>query len=249
MIASLGMYDMPALQPANDRLWQGIRAALAEETGEDGPETLTRDADLFDIWTDPGLLLAQTCGMPFRTRLQGKVTLVATPDYGLPDCDPGYYRSVLVVRADAPGETEADFMAGTMAYNDALSQSGWAAPATHLAGLGLTPAHLLRTGGHAASVHAVAEGRADIAGVDAQTWRLLQLHDPATAGLRVLAQTAATPGLPLITAAGRDPAPLRAALRRAIAGLSAEDRATLHLRGIVEIPADAYLAVPTPPAP
>jgi len=31
--------------------------------------------------------------------------------------------------------------------------------------------------------------------------------------------------------------------------LSAHDRGILHLRGVVAIPAAAYLAVPTPPSP
>ncbi len=244
MISWLGMYDMAPLRAVNDRLWTGIRTALGE-----GPEKLDRDADPWEVWQSPELLLAQTCGMPYRTRLHGAVTLVATPDHGLPGCPPGHYNSVLVVRADAPGGVPEDFAGGTLAYNEALSQSGWAAPSAHFAARGIGFSHLLRTGAHLASAHAVAEGRADIAGIDAVTWALLRDHDPVVGALRVIGTTAPTPALPYITAASRDPEPLRAALARAVAALSPADLAALHLRGIEFLPESAYLAVPTPPPP
>jgi len=244
VIAWLGMYDMAPLRAANDRYWQAIRTALGA-----GPETLSRDADPWEAWQSPELLLAQTCGMPYRTRLHGSVTLVATPDHGLPGCPPGHYNSVLVVRADAPGEAPEDFAGGTLAYNEALSQSGWAAPSAYFAQRGIRFSTLLQTGTHAASARAVAEGRAEIAGIDALTWALLNEHDPVTEGLRVIGATAPTPALPYITAASRDPEPLRAALREAVAALSPTDRAALHLGGIETLPASAYLAVPTPPPP
>lgn len=244
MIAMLGMYDMPGIRPANDRLWQSIRAHLGH-----GPARLTRDSDPWQVWQSPDLLLAQTCGMPFRTRLHPDVALVGTPDYELPGCPPGYYNSVLVVRADAMGDSAANFAGGIFAYNEALSQSGWAGPMTHLNAAGIAMGALLRTGAHAASARAVAEGRADIAGIDALTWALLVEHDPGTARLRVIDATEPTPALPYITATRRDPAPIAAALRAAIDGLAPQDRAALHLNGLVQIPASAYLAVPTPPGP
>lgn len=245
MTASLGMYDMPALREANDRFWALIRRNLGR-----GPPELTRDRDVWDVWHAPDLVLAQTCGMPYRTRLHGRVNLVGTPDYGLPGCGPGQYNSVLVGRR---GEGAVDLVraaAGVLAYNEALSQSGWAAPVTHLAAAGLSPAGLLETGSHAASARAVAEGRADLAGLDALTWALLEEHDrDLTARLHVIARTDPTPALPYITAAGHDPAPVARALRAAIRQLDPADRQRLHLRGLVDIPAEDYLAVPTPPGP
>lgn len=244
MIASLGMYDMPALRPSNDRLWSLIRDRLGY-----GPTALTRDADLWDIWLSGDLVLAQTCGMPFRKRLHSHVTLVGTPDYGLPGCPPGYYRSVLVARSDAPGRAEADFAGGVLAYNETMSQSGWAGPMVHLDALGVRFGAHLRTGAHVASVHAVANGQADLAGVDAVTWALLCDHDPVTRQLRVVADTNPTPGLPYVTAKGRDAARIASAVRQAIADLPDKDRAALHLQGFVDIPQEAYLAIPNPPDP
>jgi ABC-type phosphate/phosphonate transport system substrate-binding protein len=249
MIASLGMYDFGPVQAANDRLWAGIRDGL-RAAGHAAPEALTRgEGAYWAAWQSPDLVLSQTCGYPYRARLHGHVTLVATPDYALPGCPPGHYRSVLVARADDPRDRIEDLAPARMAWNEDLSQSGWAAPATHLLSLGLTPRPVLRTGGHRLSAQAVAEGRADWAALDALTWALMQGQEPAATRLKVIGQTTPTPALPFIAAAGADRPALLSALRRALADLSPQDRATLHLQGLVEIPAEAYLAVPTPPPP
>ncbi|OYX42032.1 MAG: hypothetical protein B7Z02_13345 [Rhodobacterales bacterium 32-67-9] len=248
MIASLAMYDWPEVRAENDRLWSLIRAALADE-GVAAPEALTRDGSLWEAWESPDLLLGQTCGMPYRTRLHGQVELVGTPDYALPDAAPGHYYSELITRADEPGEA-TDFIDRTLAFNGQDSQSGWAAPQNQMARLGLRFTHTRHTGAHRDSARAVAEGRADIAAIDAVTWRLIAAHLPGLAAkLRVIGHTDPTPGLPLITAKGRDTTPFARAVAAAIAALSPSDRAALGLAGLAMIPASAYLAVPTPPPP
>lgn len=249
MIASLGMYDFGPAQAANDRLWALIRDGLRAR-GITAPDQLTRGEDAYwNAWASPDLVLSQTCGYPFRARLQGKVTYVGTPDYGVEGALPGYYRSVFVARQDDPRRTLAEFDGARFAYNEALSQSGWAAPQVHAARLGLKLPPAVQTGGHRLSAQAVAEGQADIAALDAVTHALLQGGDPVTEHLRVVALTDPTPGLPLITALDRDPAPIFAAVNAAITELGLEDRKTLRLKGLVRIPTDLYLAVPNPPAP
>jgi hypothetical protein len=96
---------------------------------------------------------------------------------------------------------------------------------------------------------AVAENRADIAALDALSWKMMQRHDPFAATLRVLARTKPSPTLPYICALGRDPAPIFEALQSAISGLSQDDRATLGITGLTRITAEAYLAQPNPPPP
>ncbi|MCU0912624.1 MAG: PhnD/SsuA/transferrin family substrate-binding protein, partial [Rhodobacteraceae bacterium] len=199
-----------------------------------------------DHWLSPDLVLSQTCGLPYRTRLHGRVVRIATPDYGLPGCPPGYYCSHLVVRADDPRDRVEDFAGAPIAINSRDSQSGWASLA-HMAPQ-LADSPILETGAHALSVSAVASGRADLAAIDAQTWRLLE-SEGATRGVRVIGSTPPTPGLPLIAAAGSDAGTLRDAVAGAIAALAPADRAVLGLRGLVDLPDAAYLAVPTPPLP
>ena len=247
--ASLPMYDRAEAQAANDRLWAGVRDRL-RAGGIAAPDVLERGVwPMWGRWSDPDLVLSQTCGLPYRARLHGVVTLVASPDFGLEGCAPGFYRSVLVARADDARRDPAEFAGAALAFNDGLSQSGWGAVWEYARDRGIALRPALETGGHRASALAVAEGRADWASIDAQTWAMILRWDPWVAGLRVIGATRPTPALPYITAAGRDPGPLRDALAAAIAAMDAADRAILSLRGIAVIPAEAYLAVPVPPAP
>ncbi|MFN3972252.1 MAG: phosphate/phosphite/phosphonate ABC transporter substrate-binding protein [Gemmobacter sp.] len=247
MIAALPMYDTAPLQGPNDRLWEGIRDGLRAR-GVVAPEGLTRGGDdLWRIWQAPDLVLAQACGFPYRARLHGRVTLVGTPDYGVPGCAPGFYRSVIVARAARQGLAAWD--GAVLAYNEAMSQSGWAAPVNLAAQMGVALVAGPQTGAHRASVLAVAEGRADIAAIDAVTWEILAGIEPATAALHVVDRTPPTPGLPLIAAAGADAGAIFDAVAAAITGLAPADRAALRLRGVVRIPAVAYLAVPDPAPP
>lgn len=247
LIAALGMYDRPETAGANDRLWALLRDALRAQ-GQEAPDALTRgEMAYMPGWLSPHLLFGQTCSLPFRAKLADKVHLIATPDYGLDGCPAGYYRSVYIARqGDRFGSL--DKVAGLdFAYNEALSHSGWAAPFADHAARNLMIRPSLRTGSHRASAEAVAKGRADYAALDALTWAMIQRYDSFAANLMVIDQTPASPALPYITA--ENPTPLRAALAQAIAGLCAQDRSTLHLRGLVDIPQSAYLSLPIPPEP
>ena len=105
MTAALPMYDRPETAAANQRLWDVIRGNLSEmwrdarERGWPLPDRLSQPEDLWSHWLDPDLTLSQSCSLPVRDRLRDRVTLVGTADYGLPDCPPGHYNSVFVVRA------------------------------------------------------------------------------------------------------------------------------------------------------
>ncbi|OBY27933.1 phosphate/phosphite/phosphonate ABC transporter substrate-binding protein [Leisingera sp. JC1] len=244
MIAHLGMYDRPETAAANDKLWAEIRKHLSG-----GPDELTRGADFWQVWKSPDLLLSQTCGCPYRTRLYGEVELVGTPDYGLPGCEPGYYNSVFVARQEDAGQPISAFGGRRFAYNESLSQSGWAAPMVHLHDRSILPGALVETGGHRLSAEAVAEGRADFASLDALTWELIREHDAFAAGLCEIERTEPTPTLPYITALGRDTGELFTAIETAIRELDAETKACLHLKGLVQFTPSDYLAVPTPPGP
>lgn len=244
MIASLPMYDTVATSTANDKLWQGIRQHYGT-----GPATLNRAQDPHKTWLRQDLVFSQTCGLPFRTELHEHVQLVGTPDYGIPGCPPGFYYSVIVVRADDSRGTVQEFQQGRLARNDIRSQSGWAALIQDLAdkhpGFDLQ-AKIVDTGSHAASVQAVAQGHADIAAIDAVSWALLKRDTAQTTALRVLTHTTPTPGLPYITGPHQDAARLFDAITRAIDALSPEHRACLMLEGLIRIPAAAYLEIPLP---
>lgn len=244
MIAHLPMYERAETAAAHDLYWMRIREALGE-----GPAHLTRSDDLWTIWQSPDLLLSQTCGLPYRTDLMGKVTLVGTPNYGLSDLRPGYYCSVLVAHKARQGEPLSRFDGSRFAYNDVQSQSGWAAAHHAFVSAGITPNDFVKTGSHHGSAKAVAEERADLASLDLVSWMLMQRYDSFEQDLTVIARTTPTPGLPLISAKHRDATPIRRAIQDAISSLDHETRDILMLAGLQAIPDASYLALDLPPAP
>ncbi|EDQ06696.1 hypothetical protein DSM14862_00435 [Sulfitobacter indolifex] len=246
MIASLMMYLRPETAEATARYWALIRDELATR-GIAAPKELSNEVEEFAVWKAEGLILSQTCGMPYRLWLHDCVTLIGTPVFGVEGCPSGYYNSVFVVRADDPRETISDFRTARFAYNQTFSQSGYAAPYAHCMAEGFWFEDRSQSHGHRNSAQTVAEGRADIAALDAVSWRLIQRYDAFADRLRVLDSTQATPCLPYIAAAGADRAATFAALRDAITQLTPKDADTLGLRGLMDIPKAAYLAVPSPP--
>ncbi len=236
-LACLPMYDWPEVRSATDALWVALRTALRAR-GIAAPEALTRGDET--ALTDPRLALGQTCGLPYRLRLHAQVTLIGAPDYGLEGCPPGFYRSALVVRAGDRRAAAQDFAGARFAYNDAESQSGRAALEAALGALAMRDG--LRTGAHRASIRAVADGAAEIAAIDAVSWRLAQAWEPAARGLRVAGWTRPTPGLPMVTAGGRDPASYAEAVAEGISGLDPASRGALGLRGFVGFAPGDYFA-------
>jgi hypothetical protein len=246
MIASLPMYDLPPFQQANDRLWAGIRDRMRSHNLP-APDALTRGNEtLWPEWESPDLILSQTCGMPYRTRLHGHVTLIGTPDFGLPGRAPGHYHSTFIAHKDDPRQSLTDFDHSEMAYNEEVSQSGWAAPLTHARAIGITLRLTLKTGGHMLSMQAVADKRAPLASLDAVTWRMLQTFHPKAADVKVIGTTDPTPGLPLIAAKGANAPLLFRLIKDAIAAMPPEDKALTGLKDLIAIPTADYLNVPTP---
>lgn len=245
MIANLMMYQRPELEAAHNRYWALIRKHLAD-AGIASPENLSQDAEEFSVWADPNLVLSQTCGMPYRTMLHDKVALVGTPDFGVEGCPEGYYRSALIVRKDDPRYDFLAYKDAVFAYNQTFSQSGYAAPYEHIQAYGFWFENKLHTEQHILSAKAVANGQADIASLDAVSWRLMCEYEGFAKDLRVLEWTRPTPALPYICAKGADPKATFNAVARAIAELADMDRDLLGLKGMVYISKEDYLAIPNP---
>ncbi|MEM6483338.1 MAG: PhnD/SsuA/transferrin family substrate-binding protein, partial [Pseudomonadota bacterium] len=213
------------------------------------PDALSYPESLWDLWQSPDLYLSQTCALPFRAQLHERVTLVGTPDYGLEGCQPGYYNSVIVVRRDDPRRRFVDYRNAILAFNEPLSQSGWGALWDHAKAHGFAFTDLLQTGAHVSSARAVVAGDADLAALDAQSWRLMQRYDAWAKGLRVIEWTKPTPGLPLITARANEAPRIADAVNEAILALATGDRDTLGVKALIKIPCDAYMALPLPDFP
>jgi ABC-type phosphate/phosphonate transport system substrate-binding protein len=224
---SLPMYDWPEERTAVDAFWTQLRA----ESGLDLPEALERPADeaaLFALWRDPDLVLAQCCWGPMSLGLLPGLRVLAQPDYSdAPGGRGPYYRSALVAREgvaaavpEAPGAAIPASVArvGSLALNAHHSRSGGlalvedvprlrervASMATAADATGDEAPLIVETGGHRASIRAVAEGRADLAAIDCRAWALALRHEPCARGLVVIGWTAERPGLPFVTGPGTD---------------------------------------------
>lgn len=244
MIAQLGMYDRPGTTLANDKLYALFREALGR-----GPETLDRTTALWDGWNSPDLLLSQTCGLPYRTDLHKSTQLIGAPDYRNPGCPPGYYNSVIVVRADEKGDELEDFQGRRLAFNEPNSCSGWAALVEYAAERNVTFSEHLGTGAHVHSARAIHEGRADVACIDVLSWRLMRRHDRHTDELKEIGLTKPTPATPYITGKQHDPEEIANALDHAIATIDPDTADALSLYGLTRVPEEAYMAMFVPPAP
>ena len=245
MIASLPMYLRPETKAAHDRYWHAIGQIL-RAAGIQAPDHLTKDCESLDHWLAPDLILSQTCGRPYKLHLHNKVSLIGTPDYGLEGCAPGYYRSVFIMRKSDRRRDLFDFRDARFAFNDRMSQSGWAAPQVRVAKLGFQFETCVHSHGHQNSAKMVANNTADIAALDMLSWHYIQKYDDFAEDLRVLSQTPPTPGLPYICAPSTDHQAVAAAVSKAIADLTDKDQQDLHLKGLATLPPSTYLSVPNP---
>ena len=243
-LAALPMYDRPENRAAHDALWAGIRDGLRAR-GVEAPDALDRSVGIWEGWRSPDLVLGQICNLPYRARMTGRVRLVGAADHGLEETPPGHYHSVFVAR---PGDAAdpAAYRDRRFAFNEGLSHSGWGAPQAWAAERGFRFPASLETGAHLGSARAVAEGRADLAAIDAVSWRMFERWEPVAGGLRVIGHTGASPGLTFVTAAA-DPTPHREAVAEAIADLEARARDMLGLLGIRVLPESAYADLPPAP--
>ena len=236
--ASLAMYARPELDAAHSAFWSAMRQQLVDQ-GVRAPKHLDPEGVGYEFWEAPDMLFSQTCGYPFRTRLKDKVALVGTPDYGLQGCPPGYYHSAIVAHRSSVFAKGADLNGARFAYNEGDSQSGYHGPMGYFSELGISVALGGQTGSHLASAQSVSTGAADLAAIDAVTWRNLVAFEPFTSDLVVLAKTKPVPGLPIITARADLVPLLQAALLYA---LESEPQAAkvLGIVGFCEFDAKTY---------
>lgn len=247
-VATLGMYDFPAVRAANDRLWAYVHGHLVAAGWREVPERLDRARAIDDVLADPGLVFGHTCGYPLRTRFAGRLRVVATPDYRGPYASGGRHCSVVVVRRDDPAADLAALRGRVAAVNGFDSNTGMnllRAAVAPLAGGRAFFGGVLETGAHVASLAAVADGKADVAAIDGVTFDLVARHMPDNiADVRVLARTADSPNLPFVTRADAPDAlvaALRAALEDAVrAPELAAAREALGLAGILVLSDKAY---------
>jgi ABC-type phosphate/phosphonate transport system substrate-binding protein len=246
-IAFLPMYAVRGAREHADMLWSCLRDSL-RRGGFGAPEHVSSITPRVDGWLRPDLILGQTCGLPYITKLCDRVELIGTPDYGLEGCEPGFYHSTFVVSASDRRRDLSEFFGATFAVNGKDSQSGYGAmmrAAAPLAKAGRFFGRAIHTGSHDASMRLVAEGAADIAAIDSVTWRISKAFDPLTRGLQSIGNSEPTPGLPFIVAMARFDSGLFDAVRAGIAALPDDTSKAFGLRDVVQLQRIDYEIIKT----
>ncbi|MER9295642.1 PhnD/SsuA/transferrin family substrate-binding protein [Mesorhizobium sp. M0621] len=212
----------------------GIHNNVQGELIAPDPATLPPDElDFPSLWLHPALLFAQTCWGPMEFGLSKHVQLIGQPSYDAYEGGKGeLYSSAIIMPADGgisvPSPTDGravipiNLIQGKrFTFNSLDSMSGIIALSRDLDDLDpLSQSDLfsenLHSGGHRASIVAVAEGKADVAAIDCESWALAQRFEPAVQAVKVVGWTRRRKGLPFITAK-TTPAAIVAVLREAIA--------------------------------
>jgi len=180
------------------------------------PSTLPPDQlDLHTLWRHPALLLAQTCWGPMGFGLAEHVRVVGQPDYSAFEGGAGaFYSSAILMRRDgglrdvaAPRDGSAlipveRIKGARLAYNSLDSISGLIALTRDLEECHSSASLFsgrLETGGHRASIAAVAEGHADLCAVDCRSWAMAKRYENRAQCLAVVGWTRWRKGLPFIS--------------------------------------------------
>ncbi|MCK7613236.1 phosphate/phosphite/phosphonate ABC transporter substrate-binding protein [Roseibium sediminicola] len=246
----LPMYDWPEVRDATADLESALQGALSAVLGIEDKAFRERseEAEIVAVWSDPDVLLTQTCGYPLTHALAGKVRLIGTPHYEAPGCRGPNYCSQLVVRRNSSYRALADLRGRRAAFNSSDSQSGMNTFRHAIARLGRGTvffSDVIESGGHLNSMKMVAAGDAEIASIDAVSWGLACRECPdLAADLRSIGETASAPGLPLITSLRFSDAEV-ARIGETVAQVfaapeTAKSRERLGIRGFSKLDVSAY---------
>lgn len=183
----------------------GIRDAAGNIVAPDPAELPANEFDLAVLWQHPALLFAQTCHGPLEFWLKG-VSIIGQEDYSDVEGGEGelYSSAIVMRRTDSAGNANlVQRLRGLrLAYNVPDSMSGYLALERELetqdADFSIFSG-LLASGGHRKSIRMVAAGEADVAAIDAKSWKLALQYEPTAKQLQVIGWTRKRKGLPFIT--------------------------------------------------
>jgi len=247
-IACLPWYALPETERAQDSLWSALARHLRREGMRDVPSRLARAVPVPRVFTDPRLLIGQSCGYDVVYGFADSLSLVATPRYGALGCAGSDYRSLVLVRETCPADELEALRGSVCAINSFNSHSGTNALRALVAPLsrdGRFFSAVQVSGSHLASLALLQAGSVDVMAMDCVVHALLDRHRPAALdGVRVLCWSEAAPAPPIVTsaAAGSDTIHrLRAALANAMSDPGCADaRSAMLLDGIDALPLEAY---------
>ncbi len=248
LTASLPMYNLPEMRPANALFWKALHGLLAQGGLRDLPATLAFERPPVPERIGPEVLFSQTCGYPLETIFVGQAVRLGTPCYDVPGCAGPTHCGLFVVPAASTARGLEDLAGGVFLLNSRHSNSGMNLPRRALADIAKGRrvfSRVVETGSQPGNLDRIARGEADVTAVDCVTFAFwCRYRQEAAEHVRVLTQTPPSPAIPFVTSAATLPATaalLRDALRRvAREPRFAAVRAGLLIADIVDLPAAAY---------
>ena len=246
---SLPMYDFPEFAESTNALVARVVAevsAVGERVVASSPENAMHHG-LVGHWESPQTYLSQSCGLPFVEQLHRHVDVIGTIRWSGISDSRGWYRTVIVVRADHPARTIAQLQGSRPVISNPQSLSGWCSLGWALAQVTSDPGFVQPyriAERHTGSLQMLQDDDADCASIDPATFSILSRHRPAlTKDLRVIGHGPHVPATPLHVSKVRT-APLedvRAAVERAFAHDSlAEARRVIGIDSFVGLDNGTY---------
>ncbi len=243
-----GMY---AFTPELRSAWGALLAKHHDIAGPPGDLPSIRYDTDEAMLRDPAMAFGHTCGYPLMTRLRDAVVPVCVPEFEVPGCEGHRYSSRFVVPIDSKLDGLAACRGQIVAVNTTDSNSGMNVLRHALASIGARPRFFERvelTGSHRASLEAVAAGRAQLAAIDCVSYQMvIDIAPHLAAAVRTIAFSRRTTGLPLVVplhrADGFDRDDFAADLNQALAALTAQHRACLHIKRFRPVDFDDYASI------
>ena len=197
------------------------------------------------------LLFGHTCGYPYLKFHSRDYVPVCVPVFDAAGVSGSLYSSRMIVPANSGIDSLAACRGKTVALNGYDSNSGMNLLRYELARAGAGPGFfgkVMISGGHPASLEAVASGEAQLAAIDCVSFQLLADFEPAlVAAVDSIGFTAQSCGLPFIVARDRDSPELRAGLlqdlERALQTCPPEVLANLHLQAFEGVGESDYQSI------
>ena len=245
---AFGMYAFTGPQQS---AWRQLFDRFLDISGEDPAQvTLGFEHDPA-LLRQPGLWFGHTCGYPLMTRLRGHVMPFCVPLFDVPGTEGRMYSSRIIVGIDADIQSLEHCRGRVCAMNNPDSNSGMNVLRHALADMAAGQpvfSRVITTGGHLASLAAVADGSADVAAIDCVSYQLIADSQPSLVDrVRVIGNTVKTCGLPLVVAqsssSAADTAAISHCLNRALASADDTVRQILHLTGFAEVTLDDYASI------
>ena len=228
---------MYAFSPMLRDAWKTLFSNLHYHLRPAMPEPLkVKFEDTGKLFDDAGFFLGQTCGYPYTTHLQHTHQLVCAPEFDAQGCSGINYSSWLIVHSSDRRTSLEQFKnsiavvnnfdsnSGMNIFRHAVSQVSESCKFFH---------RVLTSGSHISSIQLVQERKADIAAIDAVTWKLAKDAGIIKSNqVRILGQCEATPGLPFVTSAGNplDPKMLCDAMNTCLRTFSSGKSPVLGIR-------------------